>query len=195
MTSSYADNPAPTIQRSGAFDLAAALAEFSRQHPRQSATANAFHELLRAEDNPFVRTRLLGHFTGSAFLVSHDGARVLLTHHRKLDRWLQLGGHADGDRDLASVALREAREESGLATLTLEPALFDIDVHEIPARGAEPLHRHFDARFIVRAGCDEAFAVSDESHQLAWWLIADLVGDPRIDESLQRMASRWLELR
>ena len=102
------------------------------------------------------RTLQAGHFTGSAWLVSQDGQRVLLTHHRKLDRWLQLGGHADGDADLARVALREAQEESGLAGLAVEREIFDLDRHRIPARGDEPEHWHYDVRFVVRAnGCEE----------------------------------------
>ena len=82
------------------------------------------------------RTLAIGHFTGSAWLVSADGQRVLLTHHRKLHRWLQLGGHADGEGDLAAVALREAQEESGLGGLSVEDFVFDLDRHLIPERGA-----------------------------------------------------------
>ncbi len=178
-----------------AFDLAAALSDFGRRHPRQLLTVDAFLTLLVEPENAFSRERRDGHFTGSALVIDRSGTRALLTHHRKLDRWLQLGGHADGDRDLGAVALKEAMEESGIPELTLEPELFDIDVHDIPARGVEPAHRHFDARFVVRTGADEVFIVGDESHDLAWWRIEDLIGDPRIDASLQRMARRWLDRR
>ena len=139
------------------------------------------------------RTLAVGHFTGSAWLVSADGARVLLTHHRKLDRWLQLGGHADGDGDLAAVALREAEEESGLSGLTLEGGIFDLDRHLIPARGDEPAHWHYDVRFVVRASI-EAFQVSEESHSLAWKSIAEIANDADADESMRRMACKWLAL-
>lgn len=124
--------------------------------------------------------------------MSNDGERVLLTHHRKLGRWLQLGGHADGDRDLARVALREAEEESGLADLQVEPAIFDLDRHWIPARGNEPGHWHYDVRYVVRATGSECFAVSDESLALAWMPIEALVADPTADASLRRMAQRWM---
>jgi len=166
------------MTQSDASGFVAELENFRRKHPHRSETVDAFLRLLRDVGDPFVRGRSDGHFTGSAFVVSRDGLRVLLTHHRKLDRWLQLGGHADGDRDLAAVALREAQEESGIAELEIEPELFDIDVHDIPARGEEPLHRHFDARFIVRACDNETFVVSEESHALAWWLIEDVARDP-----------------
>ena len=137
------------------------------------------------------RTLAVGHFTGSAWLVSVDGERVLLTHHRKLDRWLQLGGHADGDGDLAAVALREAEEESGMSGLCLEGGIFDLDRHQIPARGDEPAHWHYDVRFVVRAS-SEAFEVSEESHSLAWRSIAGIAADATADESLRRMARKWL---
>ena len=94
--------------------LGRAFAGYRARHPAEAATVDGFDALLRSDENPFVRELLAGHFTASAWLVSSDGIRALLTHHRKLDRWLQLGGHADGDRDLARAALREAREESGL---------------------------------------------------------------------------------
>lgn len=116
----------------------------------------------------------------------------MLTHHRKLDRWLQLGGHADGDGDLAAVALREAEEESGMSGLTLQGGVFDLDRHLIPARGDEPAHWHYDVRFVVRAS-DEVFQVSEESHSLAWKSIAGIAADDNADESMRRMARRWLE--
>ncbi|MGH8122589.1 MAG: NUDIX hydrolase [Rudaea sp.] len=137
------------------------------------------------------RSLAQGHLTGSAWLVSKDGKRVLLTHHRKLDRWLQLGGHADGDVDLARTALREAQEESGLPDLVGEAAIFDLDRHPIPAHGDEPAHWHYDVRFVVRATGSETFALSDESHALAWRDIGTLAHDASADESLRRMARKW----
>lgn len=169
------------------------LERYAGQHAGERSSVDAFAAFARSGDDVYRRDRLDGHFTASCWLVSADGTRVLLTHHRKLDRWLQLGGHADGDPDLASVALREAREESGLQQLQVEAEIFDIDAHRIPARGAEPEHTHWDVRFVVRCAGDEAFTVSDESHALAWVAIAELAIDAAADLSLRRMAARWLD--
>lgn len=161
--------------------------------PMQSALADEFGTLLDDPVDPFLRERVAGHFTASAWLVSADGTRVLLTHHRKLGRWLQLGGHADGDHDLARVAMNEAEEESGLTGLVLDdPAIFDLDKHWIPERGDVAGHWHYDVRFVIRAGASEAFVVSEESLDLAWRPVAEIAHDPQADASLQRMAHRWV---
>ena len=116
-----------------------------------------------------------GHVTGSAWIVSPDRSQILLIHHRKLDRWLQPGGHADGDPDVAAVALREAQEETGLTSLKLiastecKPAIFDVDVHQIPARNQVPEHLHYDIRFLLEADPDEPFGFSDEIKAIQWF--------------------------
>lgn len=169
------------------------LHEYARRWPDEAATVEHFVELLGDLPNvPFSRERLAGHFTGSAWLVDRTGTRVLLTHHRKLGRWLQLGGHADGDVDLGRVALKEAEEESGLRDLALEPGVFDLDRHWIPERGEVPAHWHYDVRFVVRAGDDETFVVSEESLDLAWRTIQELADDPASDDSVRRMSTKWL---
>lgn len=171
-----------------------ALQDYARRWPDEAAVVDLFGGLLAdgGGADPFARERLEGHFTASCWLVDRTGTRVLLTHHRKLERWLQLGGHADGDRDLARVALREAEEESGLQELKVERAIFDLDRHWIPARGDVPGHWHYDARYVVRAGANEEYVVSDESHDLAWREIAGIAEDPGTDESMRRMAGKWL---
>ncbi|MGY3264358.1 NUDIX hydrolase [Lysobacter sp. HA35] len=168
------------------------LADYARRWPAEAEVVAHFVELLHDIDSaPFARERLAGHFTGSAWLVDRTGTRVLLTHHRKLGRWLQLGGHADGDVDLGRVALKEAEEESGLTGLTLEPGLFDLDRHWIPERRDVPAHWHYDVRFVVRAGENEAFVVSEESLDLAWRDVQSLLDDPATDDSVRRMSMKW----
>lgn len=172
--------------------LLAALHHHVHRYPADRAAADEFISFLHSHPDVFHRHHPPGHFTGSAWLVSADGQRVLLTHHRKLRRWLQPGGHADGDPDLARVALREAQEESGLSGLRVAPEIFDLDRHLIPARGHEPAHWHYDVRFVVHAGPDEEFSVSEESIALAWRPIHELAQAPGDTPSLQRMAQRWL---
>jgi 8-oxo-dGTP pyrophosphatase MutT (NUDIX family) len=168
------------------------LSDYANRYPNDFHVS-ACQSFLTEASLPFHREYAEGHFTGSAWLVDANGKRVLLTHHRKLNRWLQLGGHADGDSDLAAVALREAEEESGITGLTVERDIFDVDRHWIPERHNEPGHWHYDVRYVVRAGVSDAFAVSDESLELAWVSIDALARADDTDESLRRMAKKWLE--
>ncbi|MDR2877427.1 MAG: NUDIX hydrolase [Chromatiales bacterium] len=172
------------------------LLAYQRRWPDEAETVNSFLAMLDDPQNPFVRERLAGHFTGSAWVVSADDHRALLTHHRKLNRWLQPGGHADGDSDLARVALREAEEETGLPDLRLKDGeIFDLDRHWIPERGEVRGHWHYDVRYVVRAGSNERYVVSEESHNLAWQQIDGLLHDEGSDASIRRMAGKWLQQR
>jgi 8-oxo-dGTP pyrophosphatase MutT (NUDIX family) len=173
-------------------EIADRLRRYAETWPGEAAVAAEFVALLADPEDPYRRERLAGHFTASAWLVDASAQRLLMTHHRKLDRWLQLGGHADGDRDLAAVALREAEEESGLSGLVVDPEIFDLDRHWIPERGEVPGHWHYDVRYVVRVTGSEDFAVSDESHALAWRDIDALPVEPGIDASIVRMAQKWV---
>jgi 8-oxo-dGTP pyrophosphatase MutT (NUDIX family) len=168
------------------------LAGYAASDADGAPIAAEFRRFLRSASTVFERAHRVGHFTGSAWLVSRDGTKVLLTHHRKLNAWLQLGGHADGDADLSRVALREAEEESGLTDLVVEREIFDIDRHRIPARANEPEHWHYDVRYVVRATRGEDFVVGDESHDLSWRPVTALVDDESVDASVRRMARKWL---
>lgn len=132
------------------------------------------------------RSLLEGHLTASALVVDAHFERALLTHHRKLDRWLQLGGHCDGDANLAHVALREATEESGIPDLAVLPVPIDLDIHAIPARGAEPEHFHYDTRFLVIAPPGAVEVLSEESHALRW-IASHELGGLAADLSLRRL--------
>lgn len=178
--------------RESVSNLIAAFRRYRDQWQGEAAVAAQFESFAQAHADAFERSNRIGHFTGSAWLVSADGRRVLLMHHRKLDRWLQPGGHADGDVELARVALREAQEETGVAGLRVEGGIFDIDRHRIPARGGEPEHWHYDVRYVVRAGADESFAVNAESHALVWRPVDEVAADETLDASLRRMARKWL---
>lgn len=131
----------------------------------------------RSLERPFARDQWPAHFTGSAVVVSPDGAKVVMVHHAKLHRWLQPGGHADAadGKDMSVSALREAREETGLevALHATAPRPLDVDVHVIPARKAEPEHRHLDVRYLVVAKNPEALAHDPNESFGAQWLTWD----------------------
>jgi len=160
--------------------LRALLAGYAPRDAHQASERARMQAFLEAHVDCLERTCLEGHFTGSALVVDADRGRALLTHHRKLERWLQLGGHCDGDGNLPAVALREAIEESGIADLAVDPRPLDLDVHAIPARPAkgerpaEPEHLHLDVRFLVVAPPGAIEVVSGESLELAWFAPAGL---------------------
>ncbi len=144
------------------------------------------------KENPdcFERTLLIGHITGSAFIVNKQQTYTLMTHHQKLNKWLQLGGHSDGDPDTMNVALREAMEESGLQKIiALTENIFDVDVHEIPARKNEPMHYHYDIRFLFEADDTQKLIVTSESKDLRWIPI-EKIKDYTTEESVLRMVRK-----
>lgn len=142
----------------------------------------------------FTRSAFPAHFTGSALVLSSDGSRALLHHHRKLGRWLQFGGHCDGDEDVLRVARREAQEESGIDGLIVASARpFDLDIHEIPAHASEPTHFHYDVRYVLIAPENVSFAASAESHELRWFT-ADEMEQLPLDAGLRRMLQKWCAL-
>ncbi len=171
------------------------LAEYVPAGSREREMSAAFLAFLDAYDGScFERTLALGHVTGSAWVVDTTGSWVLLNHHRKLGKWLQFGGHADGDRDIRRVALREAREESGIEALAFAiPGIYDVDVHRIPARGAEPEHLHYDVRFALFANRSAQPVASAESHDVRWIALDELTSLP-VDDSVRRLAAKTINL-
>jgi 8-oxo-dGTP pyrophosphatase MutT (NUDIX family) len=171
-------------------DLARARETLERYEPADDAQAAARRRMLAFIDahpnDAHLRTLLEGHLTASALIVDADCERALLTHHKKLGRWLQLGGHCDGDANLAGVALREAFEESGIDGLAVLPAPIDLDIHPIPARANEPEHLHYDTRFVVIAPRGAREVLSDESHALRWFTPRELDAIDT-DDSVRRL--------
>lgn len=169
-----------------------AFAHYAVLYPAEQETAQRFSDFVQQYAECFERSLKIGHITGSAWVINRAGTHALFTHHRKLNVWLQVGGHADGDPNVARVAMREAEEESGLVDLILvSDAIFDLDAHTIPARGDEPEHVHYDVRYLIQATSDEPFQISDESHDLAWFS-ADEIMSRFEDESILRMARKWI---
>ena len=148
------------------------LAQLEHYRPADALEARhhaAIVDLVAGAEDAFARTHFApGHITASCFIV--DGDRLLLHHHRRLNRWLQMGGHVEAGEDPASAALREGAEESGLNDLAFAvDGIFDLDVHVIPAAKGEPEHRHFDVRYVAGTAAPHAVAIDrEESNELAW---------------------------
>jgi 8-oxo-dGTP pyrophosphatase MutT (NUDIX family) len=174
-----------------------ALADHTPTDPKERADRDHIAAFVRAHPDCFGKRNPVGHLTGSAFVVD-DRGRVLLHHHRKLQRWLQVGGHTEPDElDVADTALREAREESGLEDLVFHPALgrrpVDVDVHRIPARAHEPAHDHLDLRYVVFAPNPDAIRCSEESDDLRWFSL-DGLKDLGFDAALRRALAKTAAL-
>lgn len=158
----------------------------------ESAHKNALLELLNGTDHCFLRSDFPGHMVGGAWVISPDGTQVLMMHHKALDRWVQFGGHADGEINILNVATREAEEESGLTDLTLvSPDIFDIDVHPIPenTKKNEPAHMHYELRYLFRANHMD-FIANDESNGLKWFTVAQAEAMD-FPSSISRMITKW----
>ncbi len=162
--------------------------------PYEAAMTAEIIHFVEEHADCLLRTCAPGHLTGSAWIVDAPRRRALLTHHRKLGKWLQPGGHADGEADLLAVALREAREETGLTRLrAVSSGVFDVDRHWIPARGDAPGHWHLDLRFLIEADAEEELVVSDESHDLIWVELA-CVGVLNPEESMRRLVRKTITI-
>jgi 8-oxo-dGTP pyrophosphatase MutT (NUDIX family) len=184
--------PLPVSADDPRVPLLDALARYAERHPTEKSVADQFRAFIASHPDCLYRELAAGHLTTSAWLVDAEGRRALLLHHRKLDRWLQPGGHADGNTDLSASALREAEEETGIEGLEVEPDIFDLDRHRIPGRAHEAEHWHYDVRYVVRAPTDAHAVINHESRAMAWRSIADLDRDDFMDESIRRMAHKWL---
>ncbi len=171
--------------------LQRALGHYLARFPGEGETVERIRSLVAGHPDCFERTCLPGHITGSAWIVSPDCSKYLMTRHRIFDRWLQLGGHSDGCTQPHLVALREAEEESGLSGFGLYRELegfvpLDVDIHTIAARAGVPAHAHFDLRYLLMASVEKPLKISDESHDLRWFERNELM-EMIHEESVLRM--------
>ena len=170
------------------------IENYSCAYPHEKAP----HDMLsfyRTEREVFSKKNKKGHFTGSGWVVSPDKHKILMTHHKTINKWLQLGGHADGENDLLKVALREAKEESGLQRFkVLNKTVFDLDIHKISKVGSDSSHFHYDVRFLLEADPKkEPIIVSRESYGVAWVPIEKVLRlNP--EKSVHRMVDKTLAL-
>lgn len=167
------------------------LVEMLRGHEAQPAVRERLLWLAEETAAPFSREQFEpGHFTASGFVVTRERDATLLVHHRRLDRWLQPGGHIDpGDRSAEVAARREIVEETA-AHLREDPGvLFDLDVHPIPAGKGEPPHEHFDVRFLFVASDTMLDADQAEVKEARWFPLEEAaeVGDASVQRVVRRL--------
>lgn len=177
-------------------DASRVLRAWAGPTPEQERLRARYVRHLEAHDDGAFRGCVPDHLTASTLVLSHDGARVLLTLHGKAKRWFQLGGHLEaGDVTLAGAAEREAREESGIAGLVLDPVPVHLDEHEVPfcrpgtGDVARPVH-HLDVRFVAVAGAGAEPVVSDESLDVRWWSL-DSLPNPELTELVLLARARF----
>lgn len=167
----------------------ALLAHYVERYGASSA-ADFLRDQLDSHPNCINRQEHGGHITASVLIF--DGVeRFVLTHHRRYGSWQQLGGHADGNYDLAAVAAREGLEESGLPDFLIDPTPIDIDIH---AAGCPPgsSTRHFDVCFQAVASRERKLARSEESLDLRWIRLSDFAAlgvSPRVGRMARQIAS------
>jgi len=142
----------------------------------------------------YKRTLATGHTTGSAWIINPAHTHALMLHHKKLDRWLQPGGHVEHDTNLLATALREAREETGIIDCRIvSEAIFDIDIHTIPANKKESEHQHYDIRYLFEANLDAIPTISDESNDVRWFTLEGIAAS-NDEVSIQRMILKTINL-
>lgn len=144
-------------------------------------------------ENCFERSLEIGHMTASCWVLNVQTSQVLLLFHKKLQKWLQPGGHCDGNQNIREVAEKELEEETGLRISSDDLAIFDVDIHTIPQKGEIAEHEHFDVRFLFKFDGSQTAQVNHESEGLQWVSISDLVGD-ETENSIKRMAQKSLSL-
>lgn len=150
-------------------------------------------KFIESHEDCFERSQTSGHITGSCWLEDYEGTKFLLTKHKKLGFWLQLGGHADGDSDIIRVSLKEAHEESGLKNIELVSAdIFDLGAHLVPSYQNIPAHYHYDIRFLLRASnLNEKISMSDESTDLDWFSNIPKDNPEKANRDMFRMMRKW----
>ena len=169
------------------------ISDYETRYDTECVFIDQFKTLLE-HDDAFMRHHLPGHITGSAWVINPNRSKVLLHHHKKLNKWLQPGGHADGDSNVLQVALRELEEETGIKNVKrLVDGIFDLDIHPIPSRPDFPEHLHYDVRFCFEADELEPIVVSDESIEVKWISFNNLNLFSE-NESLFRMMEKSVKL-
>ena len=164
------------------------LNQYSTEFEEEEKFIPVFNDLLTNYKNCFSRSLAYGHVTGSGWVINSDYSKSLLVHHKKLNKWLQPGGHADGNEDVRQVAMNEVTEETGLSSfISITESFFDVDIHLIPKHNLIPAHYHFDFRFLFVADEKDNILVSAESNDVKWFKLDEIERMKNANPSLSRM--------
>lgn len=167
------------------------LEDYRPKSSKEIDDKNRMILFIKDNQNCFERELDIGHITASSWLLDKSGEHALLMHHMKLDKWLQLGGHADGEADILAVSIKESQEESGINSIeAVSNKIFDIDIHAIPANSKDKEHFHYDVRFLLQVKSNEKPLMNGESKELRW-ISKDRESLPTNEESVTRMFDKW----
>jgi len=170
------------------------LIEYQPFNTIEGAHVSAVIDFMRENEDCFERSNLAGHLTGSGWIIDDRYTHCLLVHHKKLDRWLQPGGHADGNQNIQEVAQSEVEEETGLTNILPVAGIFDVDVHMIPEHKGIPEHYHYDVRYLFITPIDTPLIISEESNDLRWFPLEDLAQLVGEEPSVLRLQEKSLNL-
>jgi 8-oxo-dGTP pyrophosphatase MutT (NUDIX family) len=177
--------------------LSQKIQNYKSKNDEESAFIEPFLTLLKSQKRCFYRDCFPDHITGSALLLNKAGDQILMNHHASLDKWLNFGGHADGDEDILSVAIRETMEESGITAFKpISSDIIDIDIHTIPAnpKKNEPEHQHFDIRYVMQMTDEQIPVLSSESKDLQWMTVDQAKKIIGTNDSLHRLIGKLKNL-
>jgi 8-oxo-dGTP pyrophosphatase MutT (NUDIX family) len=173
------------------------LQDYSTSYEVEEEFVSRTIQFVQKNKDCFKRELQEGHITAGALVTDKARDHILLNHHKKLNMWVQFGGHADGDPDVVAVAKKEIFEESGLADVHFyenEEKIFDVDIHQFPEHKGVPAHLHYEIRFLLIANKDEEYVISHESNDLKWIKLADL-SKYNQEEGLKRMVEKLSKLK
>lgn len=177
------------------FDLRSSLSLYQPINDQEADYKTQMLELFSEGEIAFQRKRKAGHFTASAWVLDPSKQSVLLILHSKIGKWLQPGGHADGNQDLLEVAKKELLEETGVNGVELlKTTIFDLDIHTIPAHKGIPEHLHYDMRFIFRGNSQARMQINHESKDIQWVPLDEIPELVSKDPSICRMVEKSKEL-
>lgn len=172
------------------------LNRYTSLYPEEIEHKDKIISFIKENSDCFNRSLEIGHITASAWLVNEKNDAVLLMHHAKLNKWLQFGGHADGNPDVKAVAIKETIEESGIEESNISfvmDDIFDLDIHTIPQTNNEKEHLHYDIRFLLKVTKEVEPVGNMESKEIRWFK-KDCSNLPTKETSMIRMFDKWVKI-